>query len=122
MSAYPSRFATLSSGSYTWHVASSAAVPPNDRPDESDRGPLHGEFPVVAADGTVQTRRWQFGRVVTVADGWFAVTSDDGYSNRYLVDTSVTAAAVRVGQDVTVVGVVEPTPSPVLAERPEGVA
>ena len=25
-------------------------------------GPVHGEFPVVDADGTVRTRRWQWGR------------------------------------------------------------
>jgi multidrug resistance efflux pump len=82
---------------------------------------LHGEFPVVAVDGTVQTRKWQFGRVVTVSDSWFAVTSDDGYSDRYLLDTSVTSTPVKVGQDVTVVGVIESTLSTAGAEPTERV-
>ncbi len=120
-SSYPSRFATLSSGSYTWHVASSTTAAQPDRSDDGGRGPLHGEFPVVAVDGTVQTRKWQFGRVVTVSDSWFAVTSDDGYSDRYLLDTSVTSTPVKVGQDVTVVGVIESTLSTAGAEPTERV-
>ncbi len=104
----PSRFSTLSSGSYTWHVASSPA--PSNPGDECDGsgGPLHGEFPVVAVDGTVQMRRWQWGRVVTVSDGWFAVTSDDGYRDQYALDDGLDVTAVQVGQQVTVVGVAEP--------------
>ncbi len=70
---------------------------------------MHGEFPVVAADGTVETRRWQWGRVVTVSDGWFAVTSEDGYRDEYALDTGVDVGGIAVGQQVTVVGVVDPT-------------
>jgi hypothetical protein len=75
-------------------------------------GPVHGEFPVVAADGTVQTQRWQWGEVVAVlpaADraepASITVASEDGYASDYRVDPDQ-AAALTVGDVVTVVGTV----------------
>ncbi len=105
----PSRFSTLSSGSYAWHVASSPAPSKPDDEHDGSGGPLHGEFPVVAVDGTVQTRRWQSGRVVTVSDGWFAVISDDGYRNEFALGAGLDLTEIQVGREVTVVGVVDPT-------------
>lgn len=75
-------------------------------------GPVHGEFPVVAADGSVQTRRWQWGEVVSVvrAPGpaqpvSITVASEDGYASEYRVDPDL-AAGLTVGDVVTVVGLV----------------
>lgn len=79
-------------------VATVAAEPPD--------GPVHGEFPVVAADGTVHTRRWQWGQVVAVdpADPTLiTVASDDGYAGDYRVAPDQ-ANAIDVGDVVTVVG------------------
>ena len=104
--AAPSRFSTLSTGSYAWHVASTPAADHRKSGQDGAAGPAHGEFPVVAVDGTVQTRRWQWGRVDRVAEGWFAVTSDDGYRDEYALGAGVDPSAVTVGQQVTVVGVI----------------
>lgn len=75
-------------------------------------GPVHGEFPVVAADGTVQTQRWQWGEVVAVrptADPAepvsITVASGDGYASDYRIDPDH-AAGLTVGDVVTVVGLV----------------
>lgn len=104
----PSRFATLSTGSYAWHVVRSSAQ--RDPQQETSVGPLHGEFPVVAVDGTVQTRRWQWGRVDTVGDGKFSVMSDDGYRDEYVPASDVDPSGITVGQQVTVVAVAAPAP------------
>src|SRR6476661_3949229 len=78
-------------------------------------GPVHGEFPVVDADGGVQTQRWQWGEVVAVnsassADAPFSstitVASEDGYASDYRVEPDQ-AAGVSVGDVVTVVGLVD---------------
>lgn len=75
-------------------------------------GPVHGEFRVVAADGTVHRQRWQWGEVVAVlpaADraepASITVASEDGYASDYRVDADQ-AAALTVGDLVTVVGLV----------------
>lgn len=75
-------------------------------------GPVHGEFPVVAADGTVQTQRWQWGEVVAVHPAGdptgpvsITVASEDGYASDYRVDPDQ-AAGLTVGDVVTVVGLV----------------
>lgn len=75
-------------------------------------GPVHGEFKVVAADGTVHLQRWQWGEVVAVrpaADraepASITVASEDGYASDYRVDADQ-AAALTVGDLVTVVGMV----------------
>jgi hypothetical protein len=79
---------------------------------ESTDGPVHGEFPVVAADGTVQTQRWQWGEVVAVGlvDPARAMTitvaSEDGYASDYRIDPDQ-ADRIGVGDLVTVVGLVE---------------
>lgn len=83
-------------------IATAAAEPAD--------GPVHGEFPVVAADGTVQTRRWQWGQVVAVdpADPTLiTVASDDGYAGDYRVAPDQ-AGSIDVGDVVTVVGLIEP--------------
>lgn len=75
-------------------------------------GPVHGEFRVIAADGTVQTRRWQWGQVVAVlaaADpgepSSITVASEDGYASDYRVDPDQ-SAGLAIGDVVTVVGLV----------------
>ena len=75
-------------------------------------GPVHGEFPVVAADGSVQTQRWQWGEVVAVArasapamPASITVASVDGYASDYQVDPEQ-AAELTLGDMVTVVGLV----------------
>lgn len=75
-------------------------------------GPVHGEFPVPAADGSVQTRRWQWGEVVAVGPQTgsaeptsITVASDDGYASDYRIDPDL-AAGLAVGDWVTVVGLV----------------
>ena len=77
-------------------IATAAAVPTD--------GPVHGEFPVVAADGTVQTQRWQWGEVVAVDSARITVASDDGYASDYEVAADH-MAGLAVGDVVTVVGV-----------------
>src|SRR6478736_1894279 len=57
----PTATATLSTGAYTWHVANPPAGDTENPPDQG--APLHGEFPIVNVDGTVQIRRWQWGAV-----------------------------------------------------------
>lgn len=71
-------------------------------------GPVHGEFPVVAADGTVQTRRWQWGEVVEIDvsdSALITVASEDGYASEYRVGPDQ-ATGLAVGDVVTVVGLV----------------
>ncbi len=111
----PTPTQTLSTGAYSWHVATSS-VGTVDNPDGAtgplrDGAPLHGEFPIVMVDGTVQVRRWQWGTVTAVSAGTVTVASEDGYTSRYGVDSdkelSVDLDAVTVGDLVTVVGVVE---------------
>lgn len=74
-------------------------------------GPVHGEFPVIAQDGTVQMRRWQWGEVVAVlpADptgpASITVASEDGYASDYRLDPDQ-AAGLAIGDIVTVVGLV----------------
>jgi hypothetical protein len=98
----PSPVATLSTGHYTWHVARPAA----DAVVPAAEAPQHGEFPVVNADGSVDTRRWQSGTVVTVSDGSVTVLSSDGYRGVYRIGSEVDVHAVGVGSVVTVVGTV----------------
>ena len=79
---------------------------------ESTDGPVHGEFPVVAADGTVQTQRWQWGEVVALGpvdptrSMTITVASEDGYASDYRIDPDQ-ADRIGVGDLVTVVGLVE---------------
>ncbi len=68
-------------------------------------GPVHGEFPVVDADGTVQTRRWQWGEVVAVDSARITVASEDGYASDYRLDPAQ-VGRIAVGDVVTVVGLV----------------
>lgn len=71
-------------------------------------GPVHGEFPVVAIDGTVQTQRWQWGEVVAIdaADPTLiTIASEDGYASDYRVDPDE-LGAIAVGDVVTAVGLV----------------
>jgi len=75
-------------------------------------GPVHGEFPVVAADGGVQTQRWQWGEVVAVsrepnpaAPVGITVASQDGYASDYHLNPDQ-ATGIMVGDVVTVVGLV----------------
>lgn len=76
-------------------------------------GPVHGEFPVVAADGSVRIQRWQWGEVVAVdqnrADGSAVLTvaSSDGFAGVYRVAADQ-VTGITVGVEVTVVGVLEP--------------
>lgn len=75
-------------------------------------GPAHGEFPVVDADGTVHTQRWQSGEVVAIdaADtSLVTVASEDGYASDYRVDPD-RASGIAVGDVVTVVGLVQNPP------------
>ena len=39
----------------------------NPRTRTDGTGPLHGEFPIVGVDGTVQIRRWQWGEVAALS-------------------------------------------------------
>jgi hypothetical protein len=81
-------------------IATAAAEPAD--------GPVHGEFPVVDADGTVQTHRWQWGEVVAVDATHptvITVASEDGYAGDYRVAPDQ-AQGLRVGDVVTVVGLV----------------
>ena len=69
---------------------------------------MHGQFPVVDADGTVQTHRWQWGEVVAVDATHptvITVASEDGYAGDYRVAPD-TADGINVGDVVTVVGFV----------------
>ncbi len=77
-------------------------------------GPVHGEFPVVDADGSVQLRRWQWGEVVAVEaapdpddPARITVASQDGYASDYQVEPAQ-ADGLTVGDLVTVVGLVPP--------------
>ncbi len=107
----PTATQTLSTGAYSWQVAASKGV--GAATDQRDTaGPLHGEFPIVAADGTVQIRRWQWGEVAALSSDALTVVSDDGYTSDYRVGSGLGASAdfdsVSVGELVTVVGTVEP--------------
>lgn len=44
---------------------------------ETSAGPVHGEFPVVAVDGSRLTRRWQWGEVVAIGEADHAAGSSD---------------------------------------------
>lgn len=77
-------------------------------------GPVHGEFPIVAADGNRLTRRWQWGEIVAVdpgridADGpsdgvIITVASEDGYAGDYRIPPGQ-VEGLTVGDWVTVVG------------------
>jgi len=113
----PTATQTLSTGAYSWHVAGTAARPEsiqNGATNQAeDAGLLHGEFPVVASDGSVQLRRWQWGAVAAFSADTVTVVSDDGYIGDYRIDTAAGAAraldALTVGEIVTVVGTVEQT-------------
>jgi len=80
---------------------------------ETVDGPVHGEFPVVQADGSVQTRRWQWGEVVAVDQpragepAVLTVASVDGFAGAYRVGADQ-LAGIALGAEVTVVGLVEP--------------
>src|SRR6478609_3351594 len=75
-------------------------------------GPVHGEYPVVDADGGVQTQRWQWGEVVAVDAAnparprVITVASEDGYASDYRVDPGQ-ADSIGIGDVVTVVGLVD---------------
>ncbi len=74
-------------------------------------GPVHGEFPVVDANGVVQTRRWQEGEIVAIDPddpSTITVASTDGYASDYRLDPDQ-ADRVAVGDVVTVVGQVSST-------------
>jgi hypothetical protein len=109
----PTATQTLSTGAYTWHVAGTAAVQHGAASHDHEAGPLHGEFPIVAADGSVQLRRWQWGAVAAFGAETVTVVSDDGYISDYRIDTAAGAGqdldALTVGERVTVVGTVEQT-------------
>jgi len=63
----PTATQTLSTGAYTWHVARSKDDMAAGNKEKDATGPLHGEFPVVGIDGTVQLRRWQWGEVAALS-------------------------------------------------------
>jgi hypothetical protein len=111
----PTATQTLSTGAYSWHVATATTDPATDQREGG--APLHGEFPIVAADGTVQLRRWQWGAVAALSPDAVTVVSDDGYTSDYLVGADVgirpALASVAVGELVTVVGTVEASDEPV---------
>jgi len=111
--AAPSAVATLSTGSYTWHVA----LPPASSASDADTGPQHGEFPVVNADGSVQIRRWQSGAVVASTEGSVTVLSSDGYRSEYRLGTGVDVQAVKDGATITVVGTVEISRTPEVPDQ-----
>jgi hypothetical protein len=109
----PTATQTLSTGAYHWHVAASP-IGPATQPKGG--GPLHGEFPIVAVDGTVQIRRWQWGAVAALSADALTVVSDDGYISDYRVGAGVGGSSgldplsvgeLVVGELVTVVGTVE---------------
>jgi hypothetical protein len=111
----PTATQTLSSGAYAWHVAGSfggtvdISADVTEEPEET--GLLHGEFPIVAVDGSVQLRRWQWGAVAAFDTDTVTVVSDDGYTDDYRVDTAAGGGqeldALTIGEMVTVVGTVE---------------
>ncbi len=105
----PTATQTLSTGAYSWHVANPTTGAATDQRDEG--APLHGEFPIVAADGTVQLRRWQWGAVAALSPDAVTVVSDDGYTSDYRVGAGVGIQqeldSVALGEFVTVVGTVE---------------
>jgi len=111
----PTATQTLSTGAYSWHVATSpsttASVRDGAATDVDGSGPLHGEFPIVAVDGSVQLRRWQWGAVAAFSADTVTVVSDDGYIGDYRIDTAAVTGhdldALAVGELVTVVGTVE---------------
>ena len=111
----PTATQTLSTGAYTWHVATSTAADHTVQNRATDHpegpGPLHGEFPIVGADGTVQIRRWQWGAVTALNADTVTIVSDDGYVSDYLVGAGAASnlESVAVGELVTVVGTVEAT-------------
>jgi hypothetical protein len=114
----PTATQTLSTGPYTWHVATSTGGSESTRDGATDQpagtGALHGEFPIVGVDGTVQIRRWQWGAVTALSADTVTIVSDDGYVSDYLVDAGVRSAqhidAVTVGEKVTVVGMIDAAP------------
>ena len=65
---------------------------------------LHGEFAVINADRSVQTRQWQWGTVVALDAISFTVRSTDGFNGHYLIGPGVSVTGISVGDDVTVVG------------------
>jgi hypothetical protein len=110
----PTPTQTLSTGAYSWHVA----TPTTDAATDQRAGgaPLHGEFPVVTVDGRVQIRRWQWGAVAALSPDAVTVVSDDGYTSDYLVGAGMGIQpeldSVTVGELVTVVGTVEASDEP----------
>ena len=109
----PTATQTLSTGAYTWHVATSKGGTVGTDNEKDGPGPLHGEFPIVGVDGTVQIRRWQWGEVAALSADTVTIVSDDGYISDYLVGAAASIDpdldSVAVGEIVTVVGTVEPT-------------
>ena len=107
----PTATQTLSTGAYTWHVARSTGRSTHD--ENAGTGPLHGEFPIVGVDGTVQIRRWQWGEVTALSRDTVTIVSDDGYISDYLVGAAASVDpgldSVVVGEKVTVVGTVDAT-------------
>ena len=105
----PTAIQTLSTGAYTWHVARSSGGSTHGESDGT--GPLHGEFPIVGVDGSVQIRRWQWGEVAALSEDTVTIVSDDGYTSDYLVGAAASVDpaldSVAVGEKVTVVGTVD---------------
>ena len=74
---------------------------------------LHGEFAVINADRSVQTRHWQWGTVVAIDAISLTVRSTDGFSGHYLIGPGVSVTGITVGDDVTVVGAGQAVTTPV---------
>jgi len=107
----PTPTQTLSTGAYTWHVARSKDDMAAGNKEKDATGPLHGEFPVVGIDGTVQLRRWQWGEVAALSADTVTIVSADGYISDYLVGAAASIDpdldSMAVGEKVTVVGTVD---------------
>lgn len=108
--AAPSAVSTLSTGKYIWHVALPPATAAAGADASDEKGPEHGEFPIVDADGTVHIRRWQSGTVVASTPNSVTVLSSDGYQGVYQLGAEVDVQAIADGAAVTVVGTLDPEP------------